>query len=563
MKKTFTTFFISLLIALSFSSCFEKNENEYRYYPVQRFGSEMWSIIDLKTGEFVCKDEFRSRPTQICNDRFFVENEDNGTFDCFSIKDINKPINKDKYVSVTPFSDGFAWVGKEGETLSLIDENCKVIKQMNKDIVECQKFNEGLSAFRTSKDKFGYVDKTGKIVVDAIYDYVGDFRDGVGLCEKHDKKKGITNIYALDKTGKELFKFTDKEYDNYCHFENGYMAVKKGSVIEFIDKTGKKVFTNSKFENKDDIPYYFNFTFDGEFFIFAEGNLFGLKDKKNEIVVRAKYDHLESIDGGLFIAVKDEKYGVVDSKDKTIIDFEYESISCLKKDVYLVERDEKYAIVNGNGEDVSKENFEDAGCRIIYRAFSNFIDANEYAKKIKDCFTKEVFNGEKVYSKDLTLNDFKDALIYKAEEYVDQYLLPYPAFSITEGVSFSTPIASEKYEYFYGYRFPDGYRFNFNSKITTVAKMFDVSNFATTTEKKIAKAFDELLVKDGYTLLEGFNHTYSSGQGTFVSLGYKAGEMILAYSFDSKYALDMYRTERKTKIEKNYIKGGRRKFFKE
>ncbi|MBR0129142.1 MAG: WG repeat-containing protein [Neisseriaceae bacterium] len=91
--------------------------------------------------------------------------------------------------------------------------------------------SEGLVA--VSKDmKWGFVDETGKVVVDLQYDFVADFKEGLAHAKKG-RKKGY-----IDKTGAVLIPF---EYDYVGNFENGEAKVNKGDDWFYIDKTGKKV----------------------------------------------------------------------------------------------------------------------------------------------------------------------------------------------------------------------------------------------------------------------------------------------------------------------------------
>ena len=74
--KTFTRLSQLLLFAISvitFSCSPEIKESkgdteiEYDYLPVKLVGSDMWSILNVKTGELLYKDEFKNRPSPIYN----------------------------------------------------------------------------------------------------------------------------------------------------------------------------------------------------------------------------------------------------------------------------------------------------------------------------------------------------------------------------------------------------------------------------------------------------------------------------------------------------------------
>jgi len=78
-----------------------------------------------------------------------------------------------------------------------------------------QNFSEGLARFQY-EDKFGFVDKTGKIVIKPKYSYVEDFRNGLSKIEigKRVGDEGTKLGYTpksgyIDKTGKVIWKPTN------------------------------------------------------------------------------------------------------------------------------------------------------------------------------------------------------------------------------------------------------------------------------------------------------------------------------------------------------------------
>jgi len=547
MKKITFILLITASMIISMSSCLNKKNNEIMYLPVQLTGSERWSILELKTGELVCKDEFKERPSEIIDGLFYVKNESTDYYDFYNINDIRKPINSDKYVAVTKFYNGVAFAVKDGECISLIDENCKVIKQLDKDIQTCYNFSEGLAIYKDNNDKFGFINEKGKIVVKAKYDWAQSFSNGVAMCEVIDKENNINKVYAVDISGKELFSFNTKEYKAYSEFSDGYLPVLREKEILFLDKNGNKKYTLCQFEDESDaFLALYKCVFNGDQFIFVEGEFCGLKDKNNEVILRAKYDYLKSIGEGLFIAEKEDKFGVIDHNDNVILDFDYDDINYIKKGLYMVEKDDKYALVDKKGKDVSKNNFESVGGTYSGLVISNYIDAKEFAKKIKNYFTSETFESDTTYSKDLTVKDFLSYLTGPTSTYEDVYTIK---ISNDEIIFFRNPIAKETYEYFYGFRIFSGLTFNYYSPIAGVIKAFDLSTFPITTEKKVAEAFDSLLENDGYTKLDGEDNIYQSGKGTYVSLTYENGVVNVLYCFSDFIAkgITSNRTDRKTK----------------
>lgn len=58
MKKIIKTLSLFVML-LVLASCSQSN-GKLKYLPVQLVGSEMWSIVDVETGEVILKDEFKN-----------------------------------------------------------------------------------------------------------------------------------------------------------------------------------------------------------------------------------------------------------------------------------------------------------------------------------------------------------------------------------------------------------------------------------------------------------------------------------------------------------------------
>ena len=116
-------------------------------------------------------------------------------------------------------------------------------------------FHECLAAIKRN-GKWGFIDKTGKLVIPCVYDAVDEFHDGLARVNK-DGKLGF-----IDKTGKEVIPF---EYDYVCDFHEGLAGARKNGKYGFIDKTGKEV-----------IPFEYN-----SVSAFHDGFVLGINDEES------------------------------------------------------------------------------------------------------------------------------------------------------------------------------------------------------------------------------------------------------------------------------------------
>ncbi len=139
-------------------------------------------------------------------------------------------------------SEGLVQVEKVyiGENI-VIDKTGKVVIPRREYVVS-NDFSEGLAAVEKhdadGNEKYGFIDKTGKIVVTPEYDGAENFSDGLAKVRKGGWETGKYGL--IDKTGKIVVPL---EYDNIGSFSDGLARVEKNGKYGFIDKTGKVVVT--------------------------------------------------------------------------------------------------------------------------------------------------------------------------------------------------------------------------------------------------------------------------------------------------------------------------------
>jgi hypothetical protein len=96
-------------------------------------------------------------------------------------------------------------------------------------------FSEGLAAVTVQgREKFGYIDKTGTVVITDRFDDAGDFHSGRALVTDGKCR------YYIDRTGKRMGLVEEKKsflgYDDYRHFSEGFAAVARGTKEQKTDE---------------------------------------------------------------------------------------------------------------------------------------------------------------------------------------------------------------------------------------------------------------------------------------------------------------------------------------
>jgi len=111
-------------------------------------------------------------------------------------------------------------------------------------------FSEGLVPVEI-KGKTGFMDRTGKIVIEPQFVQAEDFSQGLAAVRVHSEettwcppepsgsRKGFTNKWGfIDKTGKIVI---PPQYESVDNFSEGLAAVNNCNEAFFIDPAGKKI----------------------------------------------------------------------------------------------------------------------------------------------------------------------------------------------------------------------------------------------------------------------------------------------------------------------------------
>jgi hypothetical protein len=151
-----------------------------------------------------------------------------------------KIVIKPAYLEATSFSDGVAMVKSADapETNAYIDKAGKLLFKRD----EYLSFSEGLASVEEYGEEdvsFAFIDKAGKETLRVSgYRMVGEFHDGRALVIKGEPsggERGSARYGFIDKTGKEVIAAV---YKGAAQFSGGFAAVLSGRKVGFIDVKG-------------------------------------------------------------------------------------------------------------------------------------------------------------------------------------------------------------------------------------------------------------------------------------------------------------------------------------
>lgn len=296
-----------------------------------------------------------------------------------------------EYDDVEPFNEGLAAVFKNDEDWSFIDLNGKLIYS---NFSYLNNFSDGLAAIKKD-DKYGFIDKSGVIIIPIIYDcnwssmirswdYESDFykfSEGF-VCLRKNNKYGF-----FDRTGKMIVPFI---YDEAQNFSNGLAKVgirypnnNNFAKAGYIDYLGNLVIPLKYFFRYSEIP---NFS-EGLELVFRGDE--GISErfyinKNDEIIIPDTYElnkllYMSNFSEGMALVMIDFKYGFMNNKGKVVIPCIYHYTSEFSEGVAYVSNNDDHKFINTLGERVIEntysrmipEKFKNGLCLIHYSNFAH------------------------------------------------------------------------------------------------------------------------------------------------------------------------------------------------
>lgn len=189
-----------------------------------------------------------------------------------------KPILQPVYQFLGPTSDGMtAFRLSKGKT-GYLNEAGEVAIDPQYD--EAEAFHEGLAA--VGKDhKYGFIDTKGNVVIPMVFDAVRQFAEGVAPA-----RVGASFGY-IDKTGKFVI---EPQFGRARHFINGLAYVQNDWRRAYIDHTGKPI--GGRFYERLE-------RFSCDRAKFKQDGKFGYIDRAGKAVIPARYDDADDFRDGV------------------------------------------------------------------------------------------------------------------------------------------------------------------------------------------------------------------------------------------------------------------------
>ena len=200
-------------------------------------------------------------------------------------------------------NDTFIRVRKHNQKYFMTDANGNMLG------TECDSiltgFSQGLCAIKLN-GKWGYMDKTGKIVIEPIYDFARVFtQDGISRV-----RKGNENMF-IDKTGKCITS-VDKTLSGMVH--NRALVVLDGEKC-LIDRNGCKICNI-------DCDKIYSFEDDFMATIISNGKAQKI-DTMGNVVLKTDYGYIGTFNENIALAEHKDRWGLIDINGNEVVKLEH------------------------------------------------------------------------------------------------------------------------------------------------------------------------------------------------------------------------------------------------
>jgi len=240
----------------------------------------------------------------------------------------------------------------EQDKWGYIDKTGQIVIKPQFDNAE--NFSEGLARVKVG-DKYGYIDKTGQIVIKPQFDRAGNFSEGLAEVKVGDK------YGYIDKTGQVVI---TPQFDDTHPFSEGLAQVKVGDKCSYIDKMGRVVIAP-----QFDTAWRFS---DGLAYVIIGGK-YGYIDKTGRVVIAPQFNNIvgEFSNGLAYVKIGGEfgwtskpdggKYGYIDKTGQMVIAPQFDTAWRFSDGLAYVKIGDKYGYIDKTGRVVITPQFSSAG----------------------------------------------------------------------------------------------------------------------------------------------------------------------------------------------------------
>ena len=274
-----------------------------------RSGTDKWGYID-KEGKYVVNPQYYSA-TSFSEGLACVVTEA-GQIQFINTKGDQKLIVENADVCGS-FSEGLAPFYSE-KKWGFLDDDGEVV--INPQFSLIGPFKDGMASIgeydSTRKSyKWGFINKKGEILINYQFYSIGNFNKGISVAALDEKKYGF-----IDETGKYL---VNPMFDWARDMKNNSAPVKQGDSWGYIDKEGKFII-NPQFKDA------FSFGESGIALVKSSNDKYGYIDKDGKYLINPQFDAATDFYGSHAFVSVSQKWGIIDKEGKYTVNPQFDYI---------------------------------------------------------------------------------------------------------------------------------------------------------------------------------------------------------------------------------------------
>ena len=301
------------------------------------------------------------------------------------------------YKNGTAFKEGLAFVVEEGGFPICIDKSGDKQFVMN-EAKYVFAFSDGLAMFANEADKYGFVDKNGKTVIEAQFEmalpFIGDF---AGFWQSE-------SVGFIDKTGKTTIPPKFKEV--------GYFSEEKAPFFDgnqwgYIDTNGSYAI-HPQFESAGQ--------FKNGLASVQQGGMFGYVNKGGKMVIKPQFDDASSFSDGLAVIRVGEKYGYINKDGNTKINPQFEYAGNFHNGSAPVFNNGKWGLINKTGQYIANPLYSSIKLEVSPNIDEDLVESEYYdiSEFFKWFFEKESGNTFDGINASTSLEELSNHPLYGA-----------------------------------------------------------------------------------------------------------------------------------------------------
>jgi hypothetical protein len=345
MKRVFYHFSIFMGI-IALTSCGGGNAiNQVDLIPVKQTADGEYQYVD-KAGKIVINAQFNE--ATIFRDGIALvqasSKEKSDQPQWGFIKSDGQFAFNTKFLRATVFSEGLAWVvAPNGAPTAINTSGETEFTLENAESVRI--FKGGKAAFSemdSSGLKWGFVDESGKVVINPQFAEVGFFKEGLCAVQNKEGKWGF-----IDESGAIIINY---QFDGASEFNNAMAVVEQDDKCGVVDKQGKYKIN----------PMYKECYIDGKIILVRQDDKFGWVNEENKFIANPQFSKLNPFNSSEIAPVKSGKtWGYSDQEGKLSINPQFDEACSFNNGIAMVRTGSNWGAVDPEGKYVINPQFAD------------------------------------------------------------------------------------------------------------------------------------------------------------------------------------------------------------